>query len=175
VDNKKKLDNLAKLEGDYVSSQKKVSRKEMNTVEMMEEIKAVNLGNSFYSEEKGIASKRKKLNNSNIERIRKIIPPSRTNLNADENILELKDLEISFYSSKKPVKVVRGVSLTLKPGEIVGIVGESGSGKSASVKSLVGMNSGSKTTVSKMNITGNDYSYLYDKESKGPQKTKNTK
>lgn len=52
-------------------------------------------------------------------------------------ILEIDDLAISFNNGAKPV--VRGVSLQLEAGEIVGLVGESGSGKSISALSLMGL------------------------------------
>ncbi len=56
-----------------------------------------------------------------------------------ENILEVKDLEVSFFTYAGEVKAVRGVSYDLKPGEILGIVGESGSGKSVSSYALMGI------------------------------------
>ena len=52
-------------------------------------------------------------------------------------ILEIDNLAISFNQGTKPA--VRGVSLALEAGEIVGLVGESGSGKSISALSLMGL------------------------------------
>ncbi len=52
-------------------------------------------------------------------------------------LLEIDDLAISFDRGTKPV--VRGFSLSLEAGEIVGLVGESGSGKSISALSLMGL------------------------------------
>ncbi len=45
-------------------------------------------------------------------------------------LLDIENLTVSFAQHEGLVQAVRGVSLTLEPGESLGIVGESGSGKS---------------------------------------------
>ncbi len=45
-------------------------------------------------------------------------------------VLEISDLQVHFPTARGPVKAVDGVSLTLQPGERLGLIGESGSGKS---------------------------------------------
>jgi oligopeptide transport system ATP-binding protein len=55
----------------------------------------------------------------------------------EENILEVKDLEISFSTYAGEVQAVRGITFDLRRGETLAIVGESGSGKSVTAKSIM--------------------------------------
>ena len=47
-----------------------------------------------------------------------------------EELLRIDDLHVSFSTRRGMVEAVRGVTLTVKAGEMLGLVGESGSGKS---------------------------------------------
>ncbi|MCF7932765.1 MAG: ABC transporter ATP-binding protein [Acholeplasmataceae bacterium] len=55
----------------------------------------------------------------------------------DNLILEVKNLETSFFTHLGEVKAVRDISYTLNKGGVLGIVGESGSGKSVSTLSIM--------------------------------------
>ena len=52
-------------------------------------------------------------------------------------LLEIKDLFVSFHTFSGEVEAVRGVSLSLRPGEVLAIVGESGCGKSVLCRSVM--------------------------------------
>lgn len=54
-------------------------------------------------------------------------------------LLEVSGLEIRFPGGERPFEVVRGASLTVERGEIVGLVGESGSGKSLTALAILGL------------------------------------
>ena len=56
-----------------------------------------------------------------------------------ENLLEVKDLKVTFYTPAGEVKAVDGISYTIKENEVMGIVGESGSGKSVEAYSIMGL------------------------------------
>ena len=45
-----------------------------------------------------------------------------------EELLRIDDLHVSFSTRRGMVEAVRGVTLTVKAGEMLGLVGESGSG-----------------------------------------------
>ena len=45
-------------------------------------------------------------------------------------LLQIEDLHVTFSTRRGPVQAVRGVTLSVEPGEMLGVVGESGSGKS---------------------------------------------
>jgi oligopeptide/dipeptide ABC transporter ATP-binding protein len=63
-------------------------------------------------------------------------------------VLEVDDLNVRFPTEDGVVHAVRGVTFSLRPGEVLGIVGESGSGKSVTSMAVMGL------LPSSANITG---------------------
>jgi peptide/nickel transport system ATP-binding protein len=52
-------------------------------------------------------------------------------------LLDIRDLQVAYLTTRGPVKAVDGVSFAIQPGEVVGLAGESGSGKSTIAHSLL--------------------------------------
>ncbi|NLX01717.1 MAG: ABC transporter ATP-binding protein [Syntrophomonadaceae bacterium] len=73
------------------------------------------------------------------------------------NLLELNNLNMSFYTYAGEVQALRGVSFTLEHGEVIGIVGESGSGKSVTSLSIMGLlPPAAKIKAGSINFNGRD-------------------
>ncbi|MDE6473214.1 MAG: ABC transporter ATP-binding protein [Ureaplasma sp.] len=86
----------------------------------------------------------------------------------DDLVLDIKNLSVSFKTKAGTLRAVRGVDLSIKKSQIVGLVGESGSGKSVLVKTIIGFNEGAKINADLLNlenidltkITKNQWIYL---------------
>ena len=59
--------------------------------------------------------------------------------NKKEQVLSVRDLDITFKTTAGPVHAIRGVNIDLYKGETVALVGESGSGKSVTMKAAMGI------------------------------------
>ena len=56
-----------------------------------------------------------------------------------EPLLAISDLRLSTVIDRKPAQILRGISLSVERGGILGIVGESGSGKSSLASAIMGL------------------------------------
>ncbi len=80
-------------------------------------------------------------------------------------LLSVADLRTSFFTSRGEVQAVRGVSFTLRPGEIFGIVGESGSGKSITCMSVLKLlKSGGRVVGGRAEFEGRDLLTLDERD-----------
>ena len=61
-------------------------------------------------------------------------------------LLEVRDLHVSFPTPDGLVQAVRGLSFTVRAGTTLSIVGESGSGKSVATQTITGLTRGAKVT-----------------------------
>jgi peptide/nickel transport system ATP-binding protein len=59
-----------------------------------------------------------------------------------DNLLEVEGLRVSFATEAGAAKVLDGVNLTIRPGEIMGLVGESGCGKTTLANAILGILAG---------------------------------
>ncbi|SBN61931.1 peptide/nickel transport system ATP-binding protein [Curtobacterium sp. 9128] len=73
-----------------------------------------------------------------------------------DTILQTTDLGVSFSTESGTVDAVRGVSLSVAPGETLAIVGESGSGKSTVALAAMGLLSGNATSSGSAVVAGHE-------------------
>ncbi|TFD57010.1 ABC transporter ATP-binding protein [Cryobacterium sp. Hh38] len=78
-----------------------------------------------------------------------------------EPLLEIRDLEVGFRTQRGIVPAVRGVSLTLYPGQTLAIVGESGSGKTTTAQAIIKLLAGTgQVTGGQILFEGRDLTIL---------------
>jgi oligopeptide transport system ATP-binding protein len=86
-------------------------------------------------------------------------------VNNENAMLNIKDLQLSFFTSTGEVKVLNKVSLSVKKHDTVGLVGESGSGKSATSHAILGLvPSPGKITGGTIDFDGRCISSMTEKE-----------
>ena len=79
-------------------------------------------------------------------------------------LLEVKDLSVTFPSPQGDVQAVRGVSFTLRPGEVLAVVGESGCGKSALCRAVLGLLPPKAKIAGEIRVNGTDICGLRERE-----------
>jgi peptide/nickel transport system ATP-binding protein len=74
-----------------------------------------------------------------------------------DDVLQIRDLGISYRSGKHEVPVLQGLTLSLRRGRILGLVGESGSGKSTLASAFLGsLRTGSFVVTGSVRVAGQD-------------------
>jgi len=82
---------------------------------------------------------------------------------ADDVVLEVTDLNVSFETDDGELDAVRGLSYRVRRGEALGIVGESGSGKSVSSLAVMGLLPRTATVTGSVRILGQELLGLKDR------------
>ncbi|GJF31185.1 peptide ABC transporter ATP-binding protein [Kitasatospora sp. NE20-6] len=83
----------------------------------------------------------------------------------DGLVLQVEDLHVEIPTPDGVVRPVRGVSLALRPGEIVGLVGESGSGKSLTALAIADLlPDGARMSRRTLRLLGADLAAMTPKE-----------
>jgi len=83
----------------------------------------------------------------------------------NDNMLEIRNLCVSFPTDKGEVKAAADVSLTVPKGKIAGIVGESGCGKSVTARSVMGLiRRPGRVTAGEILLDGREILHLPEKE-----------
>ncbi|MDA9009329.1 ABC transporter ATP-binding protein [Alphaproteobacteria bacterium] len=80
-----------------------------------------------------------------------------------ENVLELRDLSVSYSTPKGPLQALRNINMAVPKGKIVGIVGESGCGKSTLISAVIQLLA-SNATIEKGDILFQDEHLLTKSE-----------
>jgi len=87
-----------------------------------------------------------------------------TSANAQRNLIEIRNLSVTFPSEAGIVRAVRDVSLDIRAGEVLGIVGESGSGKTVMSLSMIGLLAESASITGSISYNGVNLLDLNDNE-----------
>jgi peptide/nickel transport system ATP-binding protein len=71
-------------------------------------------------------------------------------------LLEMQNLRVSYRTSRGLVPAVRGVDLTIRAGECVGVAGESGCGKSTLASTVLRLQPSNAEVTGQVRVEGND-------------------
>ena len=76
-------------------------------------------------------------------------------------MIELRGITQTYQGSQGPVEALKGIDLTIQPGEVFGIIGKSGAGKSSLVRVINLLN---RPTTGQVIVGGRDLTQLNDAE-----------
>ncbi|MDR6903100.1 ABC transporter ATP-binding protein [Rhizobium miluonense] len=85
----------------------------------------------------------------------------------NDAMININNLSVTFNRGRKPVKAVTGVSLSVRPGEVVALLGESGSGKSVTMRSLLRLHPKGTKIEGSMSVAGQDVMGLSSRDLSG--------
>jgi ABC-type glutathione transport system ATPase component len=88
-----------------------------------------------------------------------VTPPT----TAPEPLLEITDLRITYRGRRSRVDALKGVSLSIAPGTVLGLVGESGSGKSTIGNATLGL---VPVTSGSIRFNGRDITHVHRRDRK---------
>ena len=78
-------------------------------------------------------------------------------MTTEAQLVDLRELTVTFTGGARPVHAVNGVSLQVQRGEVVALIGESGSGKSVTLRTLLRLHAPLRTTIGgQVRVAGQD-------------------
>lgn len=83
------------------------------------------------------------------------------------SLIEIKNLNVNYKTTRGEVHAVRGVNLSVAKGEVLAIVGESGCGKSALLKSVMGLMPANAVVTGQVSAFDRELVSLREKEWQG--------
>ncbi len=78
-----------------------------------------------------------------------------------DDLLAIDNLDVAYGSLRRQHRVLEDVSLTIAPGETVGLVGESGSGKTSLGRAVLGL---ARATAGSITFAGSDITHANSRE-----------